>query len=684
MRAYRTILVCVATLALVGCGAAPGGNDGGGGSGGSAGGGGTGGSGGAGGGDAGGAGGSGGSGGAGGGGDTGGGAGGSGGGGDMDASVDECASLADGTSCTTPAGAGLCKSNVCSACVDTTDDSACTTAAGAPSLCVSGICVPGSCRNSNDCGGQICGLSTPNVCSPCQNDVQCGQVGPNMMCDLSNGKCVSNSCGAYDAGSVCVVNNSDVCCPGYAADAGKGCLVGNCCTNAQCGSGETCANNVCTACIIPDAGVYLVNPVLGNDTTATGSSNCPFRTASKAMSYINALAPDSGVTVYVMGNLTWRGDAGEVFPITLPRFVTLTSALDAGTNYFTAQVGAATKSGFIMAANTRITRLNIDGQDGGGAVGIIVQAPSNVATVVDHVTVSGFTQAGILVRNTGIFSGNVTINDGVHADRNGAGTVNGIGLLVQNTSHATINGGADPSTFSENGSIGIRVQDNAYINLFGTKPQIFADGGSSAQIAARDNGNFGLIIAQAPNPDGGFWPTNTITGLLATGTRNTLTTAAPATGSGIGVLAGSSAVLRSNVALGNKNSGVYVASGLLGAVAYHNVAGIDLGTDTGADAGRNTLQMPSTFYPGNQLSGLCFGLSAGASQFLQARGNTFGTSVCTNSPDGGRVNATATGASARGGTGACSANPYQDVGTRFGQNALATRNTTVISNCYQP
>ncbi len=660
MRAFRTILACVTAAAMFGCSGDPGANDGGGGGGGGSAGGGSGGtgggSGGSGGGSAGGAGGSGG-------GSVGGGAGGSGGG---DAGTDVCAQLADGTLCATAVGSGLCKSNVCSPCTDVADDVTCTSAAAAPSLCVSGACVPGTCRNTADCGGQVCGLSAPNTCSACQNDSQCAGVGPGLMCETVTGKCISNSCGAFDAGAMCLANVSDVCCPGFATDAGKGCLVGNCCTSAQCGPGATCANHTCTTCIIPDAGEYLVNPTTGNDLTATGSSNCPFRTATKALSYIAALAPDSGVSVVLMGNLDWRGDAGELFPLALPPFVSLRSATDAGVAAFTAKVGPSGASGFLMDSDTSISRLIING-GGISPTGIIVQGKGNEATSIDHVTVTGFNQSGILVQNSGTDPGQLTIKGGVHVDGNGTGGTTTNGLMVGQSSHVLIVGDTDPTTFNENGASGIRVQDNASVDISASPPTQLADGGWSAQVATRSNGNFGLAIVQSANPDGGVWARNNISGLLAWGT--TATPGATSAGSGIVITAGSNARLRQCVSLNNRGSGIYVASG----VSFHNVSAIDLGTDTGTDAGRNTLQA-SQVAGGNQKAGLCFGLFTPAAQTLKARGNFFFGHACPATVDAGTLNAT------RGDNNACTLAP-QDLGIRYGATAYVNKNVADVANC---
>jgi hypothetical protein len=85
---------------------------------------------------------------------------------------------------------------------------------------------------------------------PCTTDQDCQSNpadGPNTICDVATGACVSSACTTTkDAGSACV-NPADFCCA-------KGCVPGDCCSNADCvgnAAGLTCgatAANQCGSC----------------------------------------------------------------------------------------------------------------------------------------------------------------------------------------------------------------------------------------------------------------------------------------------------------------------------------------------------------------------------------------------------------------------------------------------------
>ena len=54
-------------------------------------------------------------------------------------------------------GKGICRNNACSACLEPAEDSLCNAAYGPGNICLAGVCAPGTCHTSQQCGDQkIC------------------------------------------------------------------------------------------------------------------------------------------------------------------------------------------------------------------------------------------------------------------------------------------------------------------------------------------------------------------------------------------------------------------------------------------------------------------------------------------------------------------------------------------------
>jgi hypothetical protein len=184
------------------------------------------------------------------------------------------------TACTLGATAGLCVSGSCAACNSPADNAHCTAAYGAGTtsyVCDSaGSCVPGNCNADADCSGasagEICGLTTANVCGKCVNDGQCqgdANYGAGTICNTTTGACVAATCTANS--SACGANTSDFCC-------GLTCVPGNCCTNADCATssvGPVCGAgtpHVCGKCTADSqcASGQVCNTSTGNCVTNSG------------------------------------------------------------------------------------------------------------------------------------------------------------------------------------------------------------------------------------------------------------------------------------------------------------------------------------------------------------------------------------------------------------------------------
>lgn len=529
-----------------------------------------------------------------------------------------CLRQADNTPCQNNGTNGLCKSEVCTNCIvasdgGTGDDSACSAAYGAQYLCIGGVCAPGNCRTSSQCpAGQICGLSSPNICAPCATDMQCQSepfYGAGTLCNrqVDGGACVSSacatprtSCNGTDAGYFCCAAST------AGADAGNVCRAGNCCSRADCALGNNCINNVCTPCTAVNNGIYYVDPVNGSDNATTGSSNCPYRSLSQALVFLGTTL-SSDVTVNILpGNLTATTLAdggmgnGEIFPITIPTHV---HVVGNATNRPVVEVPAGRAGIRLSAPNSSLSSLIIDGSNGITAVpsdGIVAPTGSASTTEIDHVTVRNMTGAGISVQQAGVLK----IKDGVVSTGNGRTVSSSQGLLVRDTATAIIDvPSGDQTSFNNNDGDGITVTSSATLFINGAPGTL---GSGNGTVVANGNTDFGLSFVQSnPAPA----TTSNINGLVVWGTTP---------GSAVEIGAGSNIRIRNSYFIGNDEFGIVVRT----ANAQNDTTKIDLGTDTGADAGRNVLQAAVGFNP-NSGAGICLLIDPSAAQTLNARGNIF-------------------------------------------------------------
>ncbi len=547
---------------------------------------------------------------------SGGGTGGGSGGGD--AGTDPCTGLADNTACTSSLGAGLCKSQICSPCTDVSDDPNCSTAYASSELCIGGVCVGGNCRTNASCDGGICGLSTPYYCGPCVSDTQCTSVGSGLMCNTSSGQCVTNSCSVPSM--ACTQNPGDVCCAGNGGDQ---CFPGKCCTSTDCSAGQSCTNHVCNNCAAVTNGVYYVDPANGSDVASTGDVACPFRTVTHALSFLGAVS--SPVQVVVKGDLRWLPDGGgETYPLVLNANIFVESEPGATHTAFV-QTG---RVGFLLQApDSGVSHLAIDGQDGGAAVGVEVRSGSSLTTTLDHVLIQSMANQGILVHNSpgSAVGGVLRIAPGTQSNANGSAAAPAPGLAVQGNAHVLVQGGGDLIAFDNNTQHGIRVGELGSLSIAGAQPTE-GTSGWSGNVEARANTVAGLFIAQN-NPDGGAVPGNEITGLL---------TYATSAGNGMHLEAGSVVRVRNSVSLANRGSGVIVPNYQSLTRIVTDPAGIDLGTDTSAQAGHNVLQA-ALGSNGNVGAGICLAVTAGTGATLEAQGNVFTGPRDCSTPDAGTL-----------------------------------------------
>lgn len=512
----------------------------------------------------------------------------------------------DGAACLNGTQRGLCSGGVCGGCG--TNDQACTMAYGSTVnryLCIADECAPGECRADNDCAaigkvGQICGVASPNQCGQCTTDSQCqvSSYGANTICNPTVGVCVPNTCSTPNA--TCAANPADVCC-------GTTCRAGDCCSTAQCTNGATCVNNSCTTCAAVANNTYYVDPIAGSDTGLNGSANCPFKSLSRGVQYINGVF---GAAIPAGTKLVLRNDStfarGERYPIQVPMNVTVESE-DAGTRS-TVIVPAAT-TGFVLGATgSSLRSLVIEGVDGGANnTGIRIATGSDTTTRITDVTVTNCRASGI--RSEG---GSVSLGAGVVATRNGDPNGTSAGLFVSGGAvTVSVAAGQTPTRFDQNRGNGILITGAGRLTLTGVpdltgypanqNPPAVATGAGTITANENQAANFAMAgSTTAMQSD--------INGLVTWGGQ----------GNGMNVAAGSNVMIRNSVSVKNRNNGVLVNPGGIAAVTS-----INLGNATAP--GLNVFQAPVN---GNLGAGICVGNFANSAQTVEARGNSFANKSC--------------------------------------------------------
>jgi hypothetical protein len=520
--------------------------------------------------------------------------------------------------CSTGQLCGVAQTATCGACAG---DGQCTADAvyGGGNICFQGICQRGNCHGtSTDCSGGdaglICGAVSSNTCGPCSTDAQCQadtSYGSSTICHTvggaGSGTCVSAACGSSGP---CAANAADFCCGGL-------CVSGNCCSNSDCGAGKTCVDNTCTGCSAVTGNKYFVDPVAGNDATATGSGQaggqataaCSFKTITRALQVAGSFAvPGTQIVVVGVTAATTALDPGETLPIVIPANVTL-STKDGPIRVTlspSADPGLANIGGFQLSgdhagiAPDPSAPLIIDGASNTSGIGIGVSPGTGKAASLSYVTVQNTGGHGILVGN-----GTLAIGQGVTSKGAGTALKRRDGLNVAGGAvNITVAAGQAPTSFLNNTQHGIYVTGAAVIGISGVPELVPAPNGQGTVVTAA-NGSMGLHIFEAP----GAAASSTVSGLVSWSNA----------GSGLRIYGGSKVKVRNSVFLNNALNGIYL-TGFSAAAAGNDLSGVDLGTT--ADPGRNVLQAVIGANP--DMTGLCVSMSAGVGPLaLAAAGNIF-------------------------------------------------------------
>jgi hypothetical protein len=509
---------------------------------------------------------------------------------------------------------------------------------GANDICYQGLCGSGNCHaTSADCtganAGLICGVATTNTCGSCTSDSQCKNdpfYGANDICDTTTGKCVSASCtdSTYPAGMICAANGKDFCC-GNGGTSGT-CVTGDCCLDTDCAtSGEACVGHTCTACAAISGNKWYVDPVNGNDSTATGSdmagsstaSGCAFRTLTKLLNVMPA-TPFAGTQIIIIGQPVGPTGlaSGETYPITIPTNTTLTTT--GGPVTITVPTAAT------------LFRLNNDasGITGGSGAPLVLDGNSHAggAAIVNSPGTSTFTStiSNLTIQNTGVDSirvtaGTLTIKGGV--------TVSGSssdGLHITGGAANIDNLTGAETLFTANAQHGIEVGATGSVTIKGTPGAPVPS--NSGTVVTSSNTQLGIKINQTSGTVG--LVTNDINGLVAWGNVT----------AGMRVFGGSAVKVRNSLFLGNTTYGILVSSDAATSDG-NNLGTIDLGKSAASDPGGNYLQLPTGVTGANTSGGICVNLNtcsgscpAPLTETLAAEGNylvsTTGTLVnCASS-----------------------------------------------------
>jgi hypothetical protein len=418
---------------------------------------------------------------------------------------------------------------------------------------------------------------------------------------------VSAACSASGA---CAANPSDFCC----ADL---CVPGNCCADADCaanprfGAVYRCVNNSCTGCAPAAGNVYLVDPIAGNDATATGSgvaggsanASCSFRTVTRALAAAGGFAaPGTRIVIVGVAGQTTSLDVSETLPIVVPANVTIATkngpilvSLPASTDPNLANVAGFQLGGDLAAlAPDRAAPLTLDGGAQTSGIGIGVSPGSGKSAAISYVTVQSTGGHAIAVTN-----GTLTIGAGVAATMAGTAGKRRDGLNVAGgIVNIAVGAGQAPTTFNANSQHGIYVTGSGVVNILGVPVTTPAPNGQGT-VQANANYFAGLRIFESPGAAG----PSRIDGLVAwQNTQN-----------GVRLYGGGRVTVRNGVFLGNGLNGLYLTS-FDATGGGNDLSQIDLGK--AGEPGRNQLQAATGANP--NLAGLCVAMSGGLRRGLDS------------------------------------------------------------------
>ncbi len=463
-------------------------------------------------------------------------------------------------------------------------------------------------------------------CSPDASACQVTSDGNNGLCDGQTSTCVDCVDPGDDAKCAAAYGSGNICAQGS-------CVRGDCHQNGDCTmSPEVCGGNTCQVCDAVANAVFNVDPVNGDDATATGSGTaggqanaaCAFKTVTAAIAAVNAAGTANPTTIEILGVSTVG--AGETWPLQIPGNTTVT----ARGGLVTVMVPSG-QTGFSFSKPTagidgKASGITIDGGAQGGNTqqhGVITATGSDVSDFLTNVTLQGFASEAIVVN-----TGGLTIQSGVHVTTSGQPAANpgpnaqshfavragdGAAQLV-----IDVAAGQTPTVIESNTDGGILVQGLAKLTINGVPGSTVGTG----TVVVQNNPGPGIEISNLAQGQ----QQASITGVVAY--RNGSPSGpAGGTSSGIRIVGGASAHVRGSVTLGNGYSGIHVAAG---SSISGSVANIDLGA-SGSPGGNLVQNSSAQGDPNLNGVGICFEAApGGVASKLLAQGNVFSGGVsCT-------------------------------------------------------
>jgi hypothetical protein len=352
-----------------------------------------------------------------------------------------------------------------------------------------------------------------------------------------------------------------------------------------------CVNHTCSVCDGVSNNKWYLDPVNGNDNTATGSDmasgsvapGCAFKTLKKLLNVMPS-SPFAGTQIIIVGPALTGLAAGETYPITIPGNTTLTTTGGA----VTITVPATTL--FQLNNNTSVitggtgAALTLDGASHTGGTAILNSpATSTFTSSISNLTIKNTSSDGIRVT-----AGTLTIGAGVTVTGSNAD-----GLHITGGAANISNASGTGTLFSSNALNGIEVGSLGSVSVTGTPGSpIPSDAGT---VICSGNTQAGLLINQTPGTAG--LATNNISGLVSWKNTNY----------GAQLYGGSVVKMRNSLMLANGVYGVLISG--VNSTAGEDTSQLDLGA--AGDPGKNWLQTPvgSTSLGTNGSAGLCVALA---------------------------------------------------------------------------
>ncbi|MCC6647888.1 MAG: hypothetical protein IT374_20260, partial [Polyangiaceae bacterium] len=460
-------------------------------------------------------------------------------------------------------------------------------------------------------------------------------------------------CVGTDTACTTSTNTQGLCRSGVCADCAEPADDGAC--GAAYGAGNVCLAAACGVCDAVGT-TYVVDPVNGDDALATGSgtsggaaaARCAFKTVTAAIAAIGGNAAGPALTISVVGPSTL--DAGETYPLRVPRLVTVTTS---GGDVIVKPTGDdrvfdLATDGATLDGGAHLLDIDATSLVGNNTVGVLVTTGSTDATTLRRVRITGAPASCVAVGGTG----RVTVKEGTHLTSCGRLSPRAAFTVGDGAAFASFVAAAGEAPIHiEQSPTGLAVIGSAAVKLSGVPDPVTVGQGT---ILIEKCAGSGVLITQSATSVGGP-PLCELDGVVSFANGGGIG------GSGLRATWTSNVKLRNSAMLGNTGHGVHLIAPNGGAGTLR----VDLGT--AGDPGHNTLQRTNAQGNINLGVGVCFSPANRTNLTIPARGNIFGPNDCASS--------TATLSRLANGPNACSG------GRDTGVDATPASNSIDVATC---